>query len=70
MNYAEARAWLDGEWGKILERQPHEPDPEMDRFTNSSSVAIRYALVTQLLGKIAYNRRNLLYLQSGTSPYP
>ena len=67
MNHAEVRAWLDGEWEKVLERQSHESDPEIDCFTNSNSVAIRYAFVTQLLGKIADSRRSLLYIQSGTS---
>ena len=67
MNHAQTRAWLDAEWRKALDEQFHDPDPEIDRFTNSNSVAIRYAFVTQMLGKIADNTRSLLYLQSGTS---
>ena len=66
MNNAEARAWLDREWQSVLEAPVTETDPEIDRLVDSRIVSIRYAVVTQLLGKITDPRRGLLYLQSGS----
>ncbi len=63
MNDDEARAWLDGVWRESLERDREDADPEVDRLTNSSIVSVRYALVTQLLGKIADPKRHILKLQ-------
>ena len=65
MNAAAARRWLDAEWEKALENPSETPDPEIDRFINSTTVSIRYAFVTQLLGKVADPTRNLLSLQAG-----
>ena len=58
-----ARAWLDGEWAVALEAGDDEPDAEIDRLANSKGVAVRYALVTQLLGKIADPARDLRSVQ-------
>ena len=44
-----------------------EPDPEIDQFVNSSIVSLRYAFVTQLLGKWDDPTRDLLSLQRGTA---
>ena len=67
MNNAETRAWLDNEWRRIGEGDTTFPDPEIDAFVNSSTIAIRYAFVTQLLGKVTDESRSLLYLQSGAN---
>ena len=54
MNALEARLCLDEEWAKALE----ENDVSIDRLANSAVVAVRYALVTQPLGKIADSQRD------------
>lgn len=63
MDNAEARQWLDSEWEAALASDLSETDDIVDFLANSSVVAIRYALVTQLLGKIADPSRNLFVLQ-------
>ena len=63
MNNSEAREWLDAAWNEALEVGDTDPDPDIDRLTNSKVVSIRYALVTQMLGKIAHTDRSLLTLQ-------
>ncbi len=60
-----ARRWLDDEWASVLSSVDKAPDPDIDRFVDSNSVSIRYAFVTQLLGKVADHRRSLLCLQKG-----
>ena len=63
MDADEARAWLDGEWAAALEADDGGPDAEIDRLANSKGVAVRYALLTQLLGKIADPARDLCSVQ-------
>ncbi|MDE2968480.1 MAG: restriction endonuclease, SacI family [Chloroflexota bacterium] len=66
MNNEETREWLDSKWEAVLA----EEDLgilETDRFIDSSVVSIRYALLTQLLGKLADLKRDLLCLQKGDS---
>ena len=70
MNNAEAREWLDGAWTRALETGTSEPDSEVDRLINSKVLSIRYAIVTQMLGKIADERRSLLSIQLGTEQSP
>ena len=70
MNNAEARKWLDGAWRRVLETGTGEPDSEVDRLVNSKVLSIRYAIVTQMLGKIADERRSLLSVQLGTDQPP
>ena len=65
MNNAEAREWLDAAWDKALDAGSAEPDDVIDRLINSKVTSIRYAIVTQLLGKIADANRSLLCVQSG-----
>ena len=65
MDADEARAWLDAEWAAALEAGDDEPDAEIDKLANSKGVAVRYALVTQLLGKIADPARDLRAVQLG-----
>ena len=66
MDNVTARNWLDSEWEDVLRDAGSEPDPEMDRLVDSGVVSIRYAVITQMLGKIADSSRSLLCLQSGT----
>lgn len=65
MTPEEVRKWLDLEWKSVLKSVDAKADPEIDRFIDSKIVSIRYAFVTQLLGKVADHRRSLLYLQKG-----
>lgn len=58
-----ARKWLDEEWSKALEANEVQPDREIDDLTNAGPVSVRYALVTQLLGKIADPTRSLYAVQ-------
>lgn len=71
MNNSEARVWLDAEWERALEENAADsvtsPDDQMNHLVNSRVTSIRYALITQLLGKIANPERSLLYLQSGST---
>ena len=64
MEIENVRLWLDAQWREIRDH-PGEPDPNIDRFVNSKIVSLRYAFVTQLLGKIEDHSRSLLFLQSG-----
>lgn len=63
MNNKEARLWLDAEWEGAIKRNVTTQDPEIDVLANATAVSVRYALVTQLLGKIADPARDLLALQ-------
>ena len=63
MNNAGARKWLDDEWAAAMAANETKPDLEIDALANSNGVAVRYALVTQLLGKIADPSRNLNTVQ-------
>ncbi len=57
--------WLDSQWEQALAQYTSEPDCEIDRFVDSQVVSIRYAFLTQLLGKHADSARDLLCLQRG-----
>ena len=63
MDHAEAREWLEAEWADALERAPGDSDPEVDVIVNSDVSSIRYAVITQLLGKIADPTRSVMALQ-------
>ena len=65
MNNIEVGKWLDGEWAAAIGANETHPDPEIDALANSKWMSVRYALVTQLLGKIADPSRNLLMVQMG-----
>lgn len=68
MNEDAAAAWLDREWAAALEDEAAPAaDPETDRLVDSDVVSIRYAVVTQLLGKAADPARDLLCLQRGAA---
>ena len=63
MNNEEVRKWLDSVWHDVLDEGSTDSDPEIDAFVDSTRVGIRYALVTQMLGKIADPTRSLMSLQ-------
>lgn len=67
MTNEETRQWLNAKWIDALDSDVADPDPEIDVLTDSSVNSIRYALVTQMLGKIADPKRNLMALQLGGS---
>ena len=67
MKEGEIVAWLDREWAKALDRAAAEADPDVDRIVDSNVLSIRYAVVTQLLGKVADPARDLLCLQRGVA---
>ncbi len=70
MDNSEARQWLADTWRQVLEDEPGDPDTEIDRLVNSNVLSIRYAILTQILGKIANQHRSLLFLQMGTGKTP
>ncbi len=55
--------WLECQWTAAIQNPESEADPTMDPLINSQTLSIRYALMTQLLGKIEDERRGILYLQ-------
>ena len=63
MNASEVRHWLDNEWATAIATNDTDEDPTIDRLANSRVVSIRYALVTQILGKIADSGRSLHSVQ-------
>lgn len=66
MDTEQIRAWLDQAWNDALTGGSADPDAEVDRFVNSKTVSIRYAVLTQLLGKIAVPERSLMFFQAGS----
>ncbi len=66
MNDSEARSLLDAEWQIALAKSDQNPDAKIDSIVNSRVQSVRYAVVTQLLGKIADPNRGVLCCQSGT----
>ena len=70
MNDDELVEWLDLRWNSILSSTDQEEDSDVDRLVNSDTVSIRYAFVTQLLGKFAQPDRDILCLQMGSSEEP
>ena len=65
MDHREVREWLDAAWNEVVHESVTDPDPEVDALVNSDVSSIRYALVTQMLGKIANPARSLMVLQLG-----
>ncbi len=56
---------LDAVWQKALVVGSDDPNPEVDRLINSPVVSIRYAVVTQMPGKVHDPNRSLMFFQSG-----
>lgn len=73
MNNSEVREWLDAEWERALKENAAgsatSADDQVDLLVNSRVSSIRYALITQLLGKIANPDRSLMYLQIGSTEF-
>ena len=67
LNDQEAASWLREAWELALASDLTEDDPQFDDMHRSGLVSIRYALVTQLLGKFAQPSRDALCLQRGRS---
>lgn len=67
MKDQEAASWLREAWEQALASDLTEEDPQFDDIHRSGLVSIRYALVTQLLGKFAQPSRDALCLQRGHS---
>lgn len=59
MNEEELAKWLVRQWELALAGYDEAPDPEIDRFVHSGVVSVRYAFLTQLLGKQADPARDL-----------
>jgi len=53
MDIEQTRQWLNAIWSETLEKGTNEPDAEIDRLVNSEVLSIRYAVLTQFLGKIS-----------------
>ncbi len=62
---SEATTWLNETWQEMLASPSGASDPQIDEICESRFVSIRYALLTQLLGKHADHRRDALCLQRG-----
>lgn len=67
MQDQEAANWLREAWEEALASDLTDEDPPFDDIHRSGLVSIRYALVTQLLGKFASPSRDILCLQRGQS---
>ena len=67
MTDPEAAAWLANAWQVALTAAPTDPDSTIDELCESKLVSVRYALITQLLGKHADHRRDALCLQRGSA---
>lgn len=65
MTDEQAGAWLNEQWRAALDGDMNASDPEVDRLVDSRVLSIRYAVLTQLLGKVADASRDLLCLQRG-----
>ena len=52
-------------WSEVLSNPAEAPDPTIDEIIRCSVVSIRYALVTQLLGKVVDQSRDALSIQRG-----
>lgn len=68
MNDHEVKAWLECQWQTVLALDNDNNDPDIDALVNSKVVSIRYALMAQLLGKIADRGRDILSMQRGKDP--
>lgn len=65
MTPTEAAHWLAQQWKHVLGGHLDDPDDAIDRFVHSHVTSIRFAVITQLLGKVAVPSRDLLCLQKG-----
>ncbi len=56
---------MENAWQEALSSDLTQEDPDYDSVHRSGLVSIRYALITQLLGKFADSSRDALCLQRG-----
>lgn len=61
----EASEKLKSLWFETIGNDEKEPDPDIDYLIHSDSVSIRFATITQLLGKVTNERLDILCLQKG-----
>ena len=52
-------------WSEVLNSPAETPDPSIDQLIRCPVVSIRYALLTQLLGKVVNESRDALSIQRG-----
>ena len=70
MDEKEALEWLNKRWEWMLDSDFRNEDAEIDALVNADVLSVRYALITQILGKIADERRGLLHIQKGDEKDP
>lgn len=70
LSETEVKEWLLNAWEQVIGNMAKGPDPDMDILVDSNVVAIRYAIITQLLGKFADHQRDALCLQRGKAQGP
>ena len=62
---SQAAVLLAKEWSRALQESAPGPDHQVDELANSKAKSIRYALLTQILGKVASPRRSVMAIQLG-----
>ena len=62
---SQAKELLAEEWNRALQENAPGLDPLIDELANSKVKSIRYALITQILGKLADPKRSVLAIQLG-----
>lgn len=67
MNNTDITSWLNDAWKKAIRVADTSPDPIVDAIVNSKVQSIRYAVITQILGRIADPKRSVMMLQLGGS---
>ena len=65
MSNDEARTWLTSAWNDAINQTDSADDVDFDWIFDTGNVSMRYATLTQLLGKHADERRDTLCLQLG-----
>lgn len=65
-NLGRSRKLLNELWSIVTQEENYETDSDIDRLVNSSYVAIRFCLPTQLLGKLTDPKLDCLCLQKGS----
>lgn len=67
MNNTDITSWLNDAWERAINVADANPDPIVDEIVNSRVQSIRYAVITQILGRIANPKRSVMMLQRGGS---
>ena len=60
--------WLRAKWNEVLQSSYEEQDSEVDRFVDHRVTSIRYAVITQMLARIANPARDIVRLTSELTP--